>query len=181
MNAPEKGSASFQPADPPQQAGSLRYPPGARGYAFALPRLVARLAGRPVRRAELSRWEAYGTGILVFVIPCVFAARLFLPIVSHFVLQVLFLVLLPFAIWIAFLLVYFVNARIAALLRRLGLFSAPTNNPLQHFVIISLVTLLASCLLCDEAGLINSLGALWLGLLSLNLLSLLCLKFRYDT
>ena len=32
------------------------------GYAFALPRLVARLAGREVRRAEFSRGEAYGAG-----------------------------------------------------------------------------------------------------------------------
>ncbi|MDQ3199606.1 MAG: hypothetical protein M3Q46_10580 [Verrucomicrobiota bacterium] len=155
--------------------------PNQIGYAFALPRLVARLAGRQVRRAELSRWEAYGTGILVFAIPCVFAARLFLPLVRHLALQLLFVVLLPFAVWIAFLLVYFINARIAALLRRLGLFSAPTNNPLQHVVIISMVTLLAALLLRDPSDWINSLGALWLGLIGLNLLSLLCLKFRHET
>ena len=45
------------------------------GYAFALPRLIARLGGRHARRAEFSRWEAYGLGILVFGISCVFVAR----------------------------------------------------------------------------------------------------------
>jgi hypothetical protein len=151
------------------------------GYAFALPRLVARLCRRKVRRAELSRWEAYGTGILVFGISCVFAAHAFLPIVRRFGLQLLILLLLPFGIWIAFLLLYFVNARIAALLRRLGLFSAPTNNPIQHSVIMSLITFLAVLLMLDEGAWMRSLGIFWLGLVSLNLLSLLVLKLRHES
>ena len=50
------------------------------GYAFALPRLIARLGGRRARRAEFSRWEAYGMGILVFGVSCVFVARTLLPV-----------------------------------------------------------------------------------------------------
>lgn len=150
------------------------------GYAFALPRLAARFGGRQVRRAELSRWEAYGTGILVFGISCVFAGRAILPLVRPLALQLLALLLLPFAIWIAFLLVYFVNAQIVALLRRLGLYSAPTNNSLQHFVIISGITLLAALLLRDECDWVKSLGVFWLGLVSLNLLSILILKLRHE-
>jgi hypothetical protein len=150
------------------------------GYAFALPRLVARLCGREVRRAELSRWEAYGTGILVFGISCVFAGRAILPLVRPLALQLLALLLLPFAIWIAFLLVYFVNAQIAALLRRLGLYSAPTNNSLQHFVIMSGITLLGALLLRDECDWVKSLGAFWLGLVSLNLLSILVLRLLHE-
>ena len=150
------------------------------GYAFALPRLAARFGRRPVRRAELSRWEAYGTGILVFGISCVFAGRAILPLVRPLALQLLALLLLPFAIWIAFLLVYFVNAQIVALLRRLGLYSAPTNNSLQHFVIISGITLLAALLLRDECDWVKSLGVFWLGLVSLNLLSILILRLRHE-
>lgn len=151
------------------------------GYAFALPRLVARLAGRRARRAELSRWEAYGLGILVFGISCVFAARFILPVVRPGLPQALVLVLLPFAIWIGYLLLYFVNARIVALLRTLGLYTAPTNKPFQHFVIMSGTTLLAARFLQDECAWLKSLGVFWLGLLALNLLSLFVLKFRHES
>ena len=113
------------------------------GYAFALPRLIARLGGRRARRAELSRWEAYGMGILVFGISCVFVAHTLLPVVRPAFAQLLVLLLLPFAVWVAFLLLYYVNSLMTALLRRFGLYSAMTNNPFQHFVIMSLTTLLA--------------------------------------
>ncbi len=151
------------------------------GYAFALPRLVARLAGRVVRRAEFSRWEAYGLGILVFGMSCVFAARLLLPFVRPGPLKVVDLLLLPFALWIAFLLLYFVNARIVALLRRLGLYGAPTNNPFQHFVIMAWTTWLAFLFVRDESGLIKSLGTFWIGLLFFNLFALFILRFRHES
>jgi hypothetical protein len=150
------------------------------GYAFALPRLIARLAGRRARRAELSRWEAYGLGILVFGISCVFAARIIFPVVRLEVLQGLVLVLLPFAIWIAYLLLYFVNAQIVSLLRTLGLYTAPTNNPFQHIVIMSGTTLLAGLLLQDECAWLKSLGIFWLVLLALNLLSIAVLKLLHE-
>jgi hypothetical protein len=150
------------------------------GYAFALPRLIARLAGRRARRAELSRYEAYGLGILVFGISCVFAARIILPVVRLEVLQGLVLVLLPFAIWIAYLLLYFLNAQIVSLLRTLGLYSAPTNNPFQHIVIMSGTTLLAGLLLQDECAWLKSLGIFWLVLLALNLLSIAVLKLLHE-
>jgi hypothetical protein len=146
------------------------------GYAFALPRLVARLGGRKVRRAELSRWEAYGMGLLVFGISCVFVARAILPIVRPLPLQLFVALLLPFAIWIVFLIVYFVNWLIVTFLRQLGLYSAMTNNPFQHFVIMSLITLLAARLVWDESGWLKSLGLFWLGLVALNWLSIACLK-----
>ena len=80
------------------------------GYAFALPRLVARLAGHKPRRAEFSGAEAYGLGILVFGISCIFVARALLPIVRPFALYLLVLFVLPFAIWIALLLLYYLNS-----------------------------------------------------------------------
>ena len=150
------------------------------GYAFALPRLLARLAGRAPRKAELSRWEAYGFGILVFGMSCVFAGRLLFPFVRPGLLQGLFLLLVPFAVWIAYLPLYFVNARVAALLRRLGLYTAPTNNSLQHFAFMALTSGIALFFLRDECAWIKSLGGFWLGLLACNLLALLILKFQHE-
>jgi len=150
------------------------------GYAFALPRLLARLAGRKARRAELSRWEAYGVGILVFGMSCVFVARLFLPFVRPSALQGLVVFLLPFAIWVAFLILYYLNSLIIALLRRFGLYSAPTNNPFQHVVIMALTTATALHFLGDECDSVKSLGIFWLGLLFLNFLSILAERLRHE-
>lgn len=146
------------------------------GYAFALPRLVARIAGRQPRRAEFSRWEAYGLGILVFGISCVFAARLLLPFVRPGFLQGLGLFLLPPAIWMAYLVLYFINAQIVALLRKLGLYSAPTNNPFQHFVIMTATSWIALLFLEDECDWVKSLGVFWLALLGANLFSIVILR-----
>lgn len=179
-------AARFQLASCTAQAESSRYLMNSQqrpelGYAFALPRLIARSAGRKVRRAELSRWEAYGLGILVFGISCAFAARRVLPFVRPPAMRVLVLLFLPFAIWVAYLLLYFVNAQVVAPLRKLGLYSAPTNNPFQHIVIMSLITLLAVLLLQDESDWLKSLGIFWLLLLSLNLFSMLILKLRHES
>ena len=153
---------------------------GDLGYAFALPRLLARLAGRAPRKAELSRWEAYGFGILVFGMSCVCASRLLFPFVRLGLLQGLFLLLVPFAVWLAYLPLYFVNARVAALLRRLGLYSGPTNNSLQHVAFMTLTSGIALFFLRDECAWIKSLGVFWLGLLFCNLLALVILKFRHE-
>ena len=150
------------------------------GYAFALPRMLARALGRHPRRAEFSRWEAYGLGILVFGMSGVFAARLALPLVRPGFLTVVVLFLLPFALWLAFLLLYFVNAQVIALFRRLGLYEAPTNNPFQHFVIMTWTTGLALLFLRDENGWLKSLGIFWFALLLSNLCAILILRSRHE-
>ena len=129
-----------------------------------------------MRRAEFSGGEAYGLGILVFGMSCVFAARLLLPFVRPAVLQALVVFLLPFAIWMAFLFLYYVNSLAVAALRRLGLYSAITNNPFQHVVIMSLTTVIALHFLRDECDWVRSLGVFWLALLGANLLSILILR-----
>jgi hypothetical protein len=142
------------------------------GYAFALPRLVARLAGHKPRRAEFSGAEAYGLGILVFGFSYVFVARALLPIVRSFVLYLLVLFALPFAIWVAFLLLYYLNSLVIALFRKLGLYAAVTNTPFQHVIIMSLTTGVAFFFLRDECDWVKSLGIFWLGLVCLNVLSI---------
>ncbi len=168
----ENGSASFQLAETKPQAGSLRYHSTDLGYAFALPRLIARMAGRRARRAEFSGPEACGLGILVFGISCVFVARALLPLVRPLGLQLLVLFFLPFAIWAAYLLLHYVNSLLAALLRKLGIYLAVTNIAFQHFVIMSLTTVLAMILFRGETGWMRLLGVFWLALLSLNLLAI---------
>jgi hypothetical protein len=146
------------------------------GYWFALPRLLARAAGRKVRRAEWSSWEAYGLGWLVFGIGCVFLAHALFVVVRPMPLRLVILLITPVAIWIACLLFYFVNWLLARLLRRLGLYSARTNNSLQSFMLISLITLLAALLAREENGWLRSLGVFWLALVGLNFLAIALLK-----
>ncbi len=155
--------------------------PNQIGYAFALPRLGARLIGRKPRRAEFSAWEAYGLGILVFGISCVAATRALLSVVRPGALQGLVLLFTPVAVLAAFLFLFYVNALLSAGLRRLGFYSAPTNNPFQHAVIMTLTTLLALHFLRDECEWVKSLGVLWLGILSLNLLAILFEKVRHES
>lgn len=151
--------------------------PRSLGYAFALPRLVARLAGRKPRQAEFSAAEAYGLGLLVYVITCVFVARALVVFVRPFPIYLVALLILPFAIWIASLLLYYINSLLVALLRRFGLYSAVTNNPFQHVIIMLLISLIALRFLFEEPVWVKSLGVFWLGLLSLNLLSIVVENF----
>ncbi|HEY2801684.1 MAG TPA: hypothetical protein VGI85_13910 [Chthoniobacterales bacterium] len=145
-----------------------------RGYLFALPRLLARLAGYEVCRAELSAWEVYGFGVFVFTMACVVAGWAIWPFVRPG-----FVILLPIAVWVAFLLLYYVNFLLAQLLRRLGFYTAVTNNPLQHFVIMALMTLLAAWLIVAGNPWLRSLGVFWCALVALNLLALALLKILH--
>jgi hypothetical protein len=146
-----------------------------KGYLFALPRLVARLRGQEVRHAEWSRGEIYSFGVFIFGFACVLTTRALWP----FVRPALFF-FLPLAVWIGFLLLYYFISLLARLLRWLGVYSAVTNNPLQHFVIMSLITLLAGSLLFDPHVWLRSLGFFWFSLIGLNLLALALLKIRHE-
>ena len=55
-----------------------------------------------------------------------------------------------------------------------------TNNPFQHFVIMSLDHSAGLFLVRDESGWMRSLGIFWLGLLFLNLISILILRFLHE-
>ncbi len=148
----------------------------ATGYWFALPRLLARCSGREVPRAQWSRWEAYGLGWLVFGVSCVSLGHALFAFVRLWPWRLLILLAIPFAVWIGCLIFYFVNWLLARLLRRLGLFAARTNNPLQSFMIISFVTLLAASLARGENGWLRSLGIFWCALVILNFLAAVVLK-----
>ena len=143
------------------------------GYGFALPRMVARTAGRPVRRAQFSAVESYGVCLLVFAIHCIFLAQLLsvqLKAISW--LRILVLLLLPLLTWIYFLLLYYVISLVLQLLRKFRLFVSWPNNRFQSLVLIALTAFIALRFLRSNTSWLILLGWFWLGLLLLNLLAL---------
>ncbi len=152
---------------------------GGHGYVFALPRLLARLAGLPVRRAEWSGLEVYGFGLFVFGFAAVVAGRALFLFVRPGLGRWLALLSLPLFIWLALLLLYYLNYLFAGFLRRVGCYSARTNNPLQHLAIMAVMTLLAVWLIGVSHGWVRSLGIFWLALVGLNLLALGLLRILH--
>lgn len=150
------------------------------GFWFALPRLLTRMAGKKVRRAQWSAAEAYGLGWAVFLFPCIFLWHEQLAVVRPIAWQIVVFVLIPFAVWIGWLLVYFFVWLLARLLCRLGLFSGRTKNPLQSFFILLIVSVLALLFLRDEQFWLRSLGVFWLALLALNFCAEIILRFAHE-
>ena len=140
-----------------------------RGYAFALPRVVAKLFGAKPRRAEWSAAEAYGFGALVFAIACVFSGRELSLFVRPWPWRGLLLLALPFAVWAGFVLLYYLLSLLIKLLRKIRLYTAPTNDPFQHVVIMFLMSLIALRFLRDPLGWISSLGVTWFMLVGTNI------------
>jgi len=113
------------------------------GFAFALTRLSARLSGRQVRRAEWSGLETNAVGLFVFGISLACAARVIPLFVRPIALQVVICTMLPVLLWIVYLLLYYLISLGIRICRRLGLYSAATNNPIQHLFFVLLTTLLS--------------------------------------
>lgn len=142
------------------------------GFAFALSRLVARLGDRGVCRAEWSGLETHGVCLLVFGISYICAARLVPLFVRPVALQVMIFVVLPILLWVVFLLLFYLVSLAIKPFRRLGLYRAATNEPVQHLFFVFLTTLLSLSLLGSETVWLQSLGSLWLTLFGLNLIAI---------
>ena len=143
-----------------------------RGYVFALPRVIVGLIGKRPRREEWSRAEAYGVGLLVFGMVCVFCGRAALMFVRAPLARTLLLLILPVVVWILFLLLYYLVSLLIRLLRRLRFYSGP-NDRIQHYVITLLTTVIALQFLRDPNGWMGALGTVWLFLLGANLFCIL--------
>jgi hypothetical protein len=142
--------------------------PDQPGYVFALPRVVVGLIWKKPPRGEGSRAEAYGLGLIVYGMALVFCARQLLMFVRETPVRVVLLVILPFAVWIGFLLLYYLVSLVIAFLRSLRLY-AGSNERFQHYVIMLLTTLIALHFLRDPLGWISGSGTFWLLLLGLNI------------
>lgn len=116
-------------------------------------------------------------GVLVFGLSCVFTGRWLFAVVRPFSARFLLLLTLPFAIWIAWLALFYLISLLLKLLRKTGACSQISNHDFQHAIITCLITLIAVILLRDASDWMRSLGAFWLALVMLNLISAVALRF----
>jgi hypothetical protein len=150
------------------------------GFWFALPRLLARGAGKKTRRTEWSAVEAYGLGWLVFLFPCIFLWHEQAALARPIGWKIIAFLLTPLLVWIGWLILYLFVWLLAAILRRFRLFSGPSNNPLQSFFILLTVSLFALRFLRDEQLWLRSLGGFWLALLLLNWMAEIILRLSHE-
>ncbi|HEY2713271.1 MAG TPA: hypothetical protein VGI60_12210 [Chthoniobacterales bacterium] len=150
------------------------------GYGFALPRMLARLAGKRVRQAQFSALEAYAVCLLIFATHYIFLTRLLIiPLVRPGWSLVLGLSLLPIATWVYLLLLYYAISLVLRIFRKFGLFVSLPNNHFQSVIITALTTLVALLFLGADAFWLKSLGGFWLGLVLLNLLAIAAEKLAH--
>lgn len=140
-------------------------------FYFALPRLLARVCGKPVVRGERNSAEAHGVGILIFLVSYLLAARRFGPS-GPIWKTALLLVILLFATWIFWLLVLYFNALIIAALRALGLGRELPDARMQS-VLIGLLTTVFAWRLLGGGGVFFLTGAVWISCVVFNLVAAL--------
>jgi hypothetical protein len=148
------------------------------GCYFALPRLFEKLRGGRGRRSEKNWVEAYCTGIAVYLISYLFVANLLLPKL-HGLQAAIVLPTLLFAVWIAWLIILYLNSLIAKACTIFGLCTDLPRNRIQSVLIGILTTMFAAHLLTAGAGL-RWIGALWIMAVALNLASALLLALFHD-
>ena len=138
-------------------------------YYFALPRLIARAWGGNSSPAETNWVEANVAGGLVHGIAYLFAALLFLRDLSPVQQALLFLPLAVF-VWLAWLLVLYINSLVIRLLRAGGMLRKTPDDRAQGLFIGVMTTAFAVALL--RAGAYYGFaGGIWLAALSVNFLA----------
>ena len=138
-------------------------------FYFALPRLVARARGVNDSPVETNWLEAKVAGGLVHGIAYLFAALVFLRDLSAARQALLFLPLAVF-VWVAWLLVLYINSLVLRLLRAGGMLRQMPDDRAQGLFIGVMTTIFALALL--RAGACYSFaGGLWLAALSANFLA----------
>ena len=135
-------------------------------FYFALPRLIARAWGANDSPAETNWLEANVAGGLVHGIAYLFAALVFLRDLSPGQQALLFLPLAVF-VWLAWLLVLYINALVLRLLRAGGMLRKIPDDRAQGLLIGILTTTFAVALL-RAGSCYGFAGGIWLAALSLN-------------
>jgi hypothetical protein len=148
------------------------------GRYFALPRLIEKLRGGSGARSEGNWVEAYFTGIAVYLISYLFAANLLLPKLRWWQTAIVLPALL-FALWIAWLIILYLNSLIAKACTILGLCPDLPRNRIQSVLIGILTTMFAAQLLTAGAWL-RWIGALWIMAVALNLAAALLLALFHE-
>jgi hypothetical protein len=138
-----------------------------RGYYFALPRLCALAIGGDATRTENNWIEAYFGGVAVYVIT-------YATVLAHFRVTALGALVLLFVVWIAWVLLLYLNWVVICVLRGAGIFRA-VRNPRAQNVIIGIETTACAVALATQTR-AQMLGRAWLLLVAANLAAAVVLR-----
>ena len=138
-------------------------------FYFSLPRLLTQCCGRSAKRTQNNWLEANAAGIFLHAVFYAFAFRVFLS--GHNIwLQLLLLLPLAFLVWISWLLVFYFDSLVIRGLRAIGLMRHLSDSHAQSILIGLVASTFALALALDREA-YKIIGAAWLILVVLNLLS----------
>jgi len=148
-------------------------------FYFALPRLLNRIRGGTDKVSESNAAESYLGSIGIFIITFVFALQLFAERFSGWSV-IAFDLVLVFAVWIFWLIVFYINSLIVKLLRACGLFRETPNRRAQD-IFIAIVLAAMAYRLSILHGWLGWIGWLCLCALGANFLAAILLKLIPNT
>jgi hypothetical protein len=143
-------------------------------FYFALPRLLNRMRGATDEVSESNAAEAYLGSIGIFIITFVFGLQLFAERFSGWSV-IAFDLVLVFAVWIFWLVVFYINSLIVKLLRACGLFRETPNRHAQD-IFIGIVVAAIAYRLSTLHGWPGWVGLLCLCALGANFVAAMLLK-----
>jgi hypothetical protein len=147
--------------------------PKTSGY-FSLFRLLAGMRGGSSERSENNWIEAHSLGWIIYLISFAFAAQLLSSQTAGWKL-IVDLIALAFAIWIAWLIIFYINLLLIGLVRLCGFCRGVSNRRVQSVLIMALTTALALQLACIDSW-IRVIGLGWLLGVAANFFSFLVLR-----
>jgi hypothetical protein len=148
-------------------------------FYFALPRLLNRIREGTDKVSESNAAESYLGSIGIFIITFVFALQLFAERFSGWSV-IAFDLVLVFAVWIFWLIVFYINSLIVKLLRACGLFRGTPNRRAQD-IFIAIVLAAMAYRLSILHGWLGWIGWLCLWALGANFLAAILLKLIPNT
>ena len=148
-------------------------------FYFALPRLLNRMRGRTDEVSESNAAEAYLGSLGIFIITFVFGLQLFAERFGGWSV-IAFDLVLVFAVWIFWVVVFYINSLIVKLLRACGLFRGTPNRRAQD-IFIAIVVAAMAYRLSILPGWQRSVGLLCLCALSANFVAAILLKLIPNT
>jgi hypothetical protein len=143
-------------------------------FYFALPRLLNRMRGATDEVSESNAAEAYLGSIGIFIITFVFGLQLFGERFSSWSV-IAFDLVLVFAVWIFWLVVFYINSLIVKLLRACGLFRETPNRHAPD-IFIGIVVAAMAYRLSTLHGWPGWVGLLCLCALGANFVAAMLLK-----
>jgi hypothetical protein len=148
------------------------------GNYFALLRLLRKLRGLSVARSEENWMEAYVAGSAVFSISYVFVASMLWPKLLWWQ-NVIALPLLVVGVWIAWLIILYLQSLVVKLCWAVGLCTDLSRVRVQSVLMGIMTTALAAQLVASGSWL-RWIGGIWIVAVALNLAAALLLALFYE-